>query len=70
MKAYFAVVLVVVISAVAILIGTQTLTGYYADPSGYGYDDAEFAFTEVSVGITVMAAAALAAGVRTVTGSI
>jgi hypothetical protein len=42
-----------------LLSGIQTMTGYYAEPSGYGFHHIWFANLYVSVSLTVMASIAM-----------
>ena len=35
--------------------GMQTITGYYADPSGYGFQHQSLAYLNISLAITVLA---------------
>jgi len=47
--------LAVIFFSVGILLsGMQTITGYYADPSGYGYHHIASAYLNVSIAITLI----------------
>jgi len=39
--------------------GAQTITGYYADPSGYGFHHIEAGYLYFSIGFTMLGAVAM-----------
>ncbi len=59
MKSALVALAAVFVSLGFLLSGIQTMTGYYAEPSGYGFHHIWFADMYLSVSITVMASIAM-----------
>ena len=55
---------VVFFSLGMLMSGMQSITGYYADPSGYGFQHQSLAYLSISMSITIMGGMLMIAVIR------
>jgi hypothetical protein len=64
MKAALLYLTALFVGTMLLISGAQSMTGYYAEPSGYGFYHVWSAYLHLSIAITVMGSAAMVYVVR------
>lgn len=54
MKKKFVYLIIAIICISVLFSGAQTLTGYFSDPSGYGFYHIQTAYFQISVVVTLL----------------
>lgn len=59
MRRFLSQLVVIFCSLGLLLSGTQTVTGYYSDPSGYGFHHLQSAYFHISIALTLLGVMAI-----------
>lgn len=59
MRKHFSTLAIIFFSVGMLLSGMQTITGYYADPSGYGFHHIQAGYFYISLSIVLFAGIAM-----------
>ena len=54
MRKHFSILAIIFFSVGILLSGIQTITGYYADPSGYGFHHIQAGYFYISLSIVLL----------------